>query len=162
MPESESLTTTNTKKLLLTQGEQSRIYRHLDCRASVRGPLKRSPMQVLNEEYARGLQICGPQGGAICRAVYEIARDTGADLDAVVDAHRRDSHRRALEDAHSAEMRLQLVGKSVSKPPFPRPDKLGQGGKDVGTYRGKQKAFVPNDRTALAKALQGRRRPSWK
>jgi len=93
MPESESLTTTNTEKLLLTKGAQSRIYRHLDRLENAPGPLKRSAIQVLEEEYTRGLQIGGPQGGAICRAVYEIARDTGADIDAMVDAHRKDSHR---------------------------------------------------------------------
>ena len=164
IPESESLTTTNTEKLLLTQGEQSRIYRHLDRIANTSGPLERKPVQVLQEEYARGLQIGGPQGGAICRAVYEIARDTGADIDAIVDTHRRDSHRRALEDAQNAEMRLQLVGKSVSKPPFPHPDKLQQGGKEIGTYRSaKAGAFMPGDRTALAKKFaEGKRRPPWR
>jgi hypothetical protein len=163
MPESEGLTTNKTEKLLLTQGEQSRIYRRLDRLENARGPLKRSPIQVLEEEYARGLQIGGPQGGAICRAVYEIARDTGADIDAIVDKHRKHYHREALEDAQNAKMRLQLVGKSVSKPPFPHPDKLAQGGKDVGTYRSKTSAFVPNSKTALAKKFsEGKRRPSWR
>ena len=162
-PEGEALTTSNTEKLLLTQGEQSRIYRQLDRLESARGPFKRTPAQVLKEEYTRGLQIGGPQGGAICRAVYEIARDTGVDIESIVDEHRRDSHRRALEDAQGAEMRLQLVGKSVSKPPFPHPDKLHQGGRDIGTYRGKSKAFVPGSRVALTeKFREGRRKPPWR
>src|SRR3712207_2542999 len=41
MPESEGLITKNTEKLLLTQGEQSRIYRRLDRLENARGPLKR-------------------------------------------------------------------------------------------------------------------------
>ena len=160
-PESEALTTSNTEKLLLTQGEQSRIYRQLDRLESARGPLKRTPAQVLKEEYERGLQVGGPQGGAICRAVYEIARDTGADIDSIVDEHRRDSHRRALEDAQNAEMRLQLIGKSVSKPPFPHPDRLQQGGKEVGTYR-PAPALMPASRISLAKKFGSNRRRLWK
>ena len=162
-PESESLITSNTEKLLLTQGEQSRIYRQLDRLESARAPLKRTPVQVLKEEYTRGLQVGGPQGGAICRAVYEIARDTGVDIEGIVDEHRQDSHRRALEDAQNTEMRLQLIGKTVSEPPFPHPDKLAQGGKSVGTYRGKSKEIVPGGRVALTeKFREGRRRPSWR
>ena len=53
MPESEALTTSNTEKLLLTQGEQSRIYWRLDRLENARGPLKRSPIQVLEEEPKR-------------------------------------------------------------------------------------------------------------
>jgi hypothetical protein len=162
-PESEALITSSTDKLLLTQGEQSRIYRQLDRLESARGPLKRTPAQVLKGEYTRGLQIGGPQGGAICRAVYEIARDTGVDIDSIVDEHRRDSHRKALEDAQNTEMRLQLVGKSVSKPPFPHPDRLHQGGRDIGTYRGKSKAFMPDSRVALTeKFREGKKKPPWR
>jgi hypothetical protein len=57
-------------------------------------------------------------------------------------------------------MRANMVGRSVPEPPFPHPRHSQS--KDVGTYRGKQKASIPNDRTALAKTFQGRRRPSWK
>ena len=163
MPEGESVITSDKDKLLLTQGEHSRLNRLIDRKSS--RATKATPFKLANllkGEYARGLEVGGAQGGAICRAVVEIARDAGEDIHHIVDAHRRDSHRRALEDAQSAEMRLQLIGKSVSRPPFPRPEELQGGGKEVGTYRGKQKAFMPNDRTALAKVFQGRRRPSWK
>jgi hypothetical protein len=163
MPESEALATTNTEKLLLTQGEQGRIYRQLDRLESARGPLKRTPNQVLKEEYARGLQIGGPQGGAIARAVCEIARDTGVDIESIVDEHRGECHRRALEDAQNTQMRMQLVGKSVSKPPFPYPDVLHQGGRNIGTYRDRSKAFVPEGRVALTeKFREGKRRPLWR
>jgi len=83
------------------------------------------------------------------------------DIDGIVDEHRKDSHRRALEDAQSAMMRGQLIGKSVTKPPFPRPEQLQHGGKGIGTYTNAP-ALVPADRGALAKKLAGNRRQPWK
>jgi hypothetical protein len=160
-PESEGLITTNTEKLLLTQGEANRINRRLERLESVAGPIKPSSEAILKEEYARGLQVGGPQGGAICRAVVEIARDAGADINRIVDEHRKEHHRKALEDAQSAMMREQLISRSVSKPPFPHPDRLQQGGKGVGTYRNAP-ALIPTDRGALARKFGSNRRRPWK
>ena len=165
MPEGESVITSDKDKLLLTQGEHYRINRLIDRKSS--RATKATPFKLANllkAEYARGVEVGGVQGGAICRAVVEVARDAGEDIHRIVDAHRRDSHRRALEDAQSAEMRLQLIGKSVSQPPFPRPEELQGGEKGVGTYRGKQKALMPNTNTraGLTKLFQGNRRPHWR
>ena len=163
MPDAEPLMTTDKERLALTQGEHTRINRLIDrksSRATKATPFKLS--NLLKEEYARGLEVGGPKGGAVCRAVVEIARDSGEDIHHIVDGHRSPSQRRALEDAQSAEMRLGLIGKSVSRPPFPRPEQLQQGGKGVGTYRGKQKAFMPTTPGASTKLFQGRRRTHWK
>ena len=55
-----------------------------------------------------------------------------------------------------------MVGRGVPEPPFKRGGAShGSGG--VGTYRGKQKALIPNDRTALAKKFaEGKRRHPWR
>jgi hypothetical protein len=165
MPDGESLITTDKDKLLLTQGEHSRINRLIDrksSRATQATPF--SPSKLLKEEFARGREIGGMQGGAICRAVTEIARDAGQDIHSIVDEYRKPYQRQALEDAQEARMRQQLIGKTVSKPPFPRPEQLmAQGGKGVGTYRGQQKTFMPTTPGASTKLFQGnRRRPHWK
>ena len=165
MPDGESVTTSDKDKLLLTQGEHNRISRLIDrksSRASKATPFKLS--NLLKEEYARGVEVGGVQGGAICRAVVEIARDSGEDIHHIVATHRSPSQRKALEDAQNAQMRLQLIGKSASQPPFPRPEELQGGGRGVGTYRGKQKALIPNTNTraGLTKLFQGNRRSHWK
>ena len=165
MPEGESLITSDKDKLLLTQGEHNRLSRLIDRKSS--RATKATPFKLANllkSEYQRGLEVGGAQGGAICRAVVEIARDSGEDIHHIVDEYRRDSHRRALEDAQNAQMRRQLLGKSVSQPPFPRPEELQGGSRGVGTYRGKQKAFMPNTNTraGLTKLFQGNRRSHWK
>ena len=166
MPEGEAVVTDDKDRLLLTQGEHARINRRID-RASNRAtdatPFSLS--KLLREEFARGLEAGGAKGGAICRAVAEIAQDAGEDIHSIVDEHRKPYQRQALQDAQDARMRQQLIGKTVSKPPFPPPEEVQQGGKEVGTYRRKQIAFMPTDgRVAFTKALQGnrRRRPHWK
>ena len=161
-PELESLITKDTNKLLLTAHERSRIESLINRAEKVRdkGPFKANPTEILASEYARGLAEGGPGGGATVRACYQLARDWGLDIHAFVDEHRKPLHHGALEDAERARMRANMVGRSVPEPPFPHPRHSQS--RDVGAYGGKQKTFIPNDRTALAKRSQGRRRPSWK
>ena len=161
-PEHEGLLTKDTDKLLLTAHERTRLESLLD-RAEKQGeksPFKRHPHDILKAEYARGLSEGGPGGGATVRAVCQLARDRGMYIHTIVDEHRKPLHHGALEDAERARMRANMVGRSVPEPPFPHPRHSQS--KDVGTYGGKRKAFIPNARTGPAKTFQGRRRPSWK
>jgi hypothetical protein len=162
MPEGEGLLTKDTDKLLLTAHERSRIEGLLNRAEKLadKGPSKRGPHDLLEVEYERGIDEGGPGGGATVRAIVGLARDYGLDLDKIVDGRRKHYHYESLEDAGRARMRANMVGRSVPEPPFPHP-RYSQP-KDVGTYGRKQKAFIPNDRTAPAKRSQGRRRPSWK
>ena len=118
MPEAESVVTSDKDKLLLTQGEHNRINRRID-RASSRAT-KATPFnlsKLLKEEFARGLEIGGAKGGAVCRAVVEIAQDAGEDIHHIVDEHRKPYQRQTLVDAQDARMRQQLIGKTVTQPP---------------------------------------------
>ena len=93
-PEGEAPTTTDTQKLIATQNEASRIVRQVDRTQGDRKiPLKRKPADLLREEYGRGLEVGGVQGGAICRGVLEAARELGVDAHSLVDPHRKDRHR---------------------------------------------------------------------
>ena len=164
MPENESLTTSDTSKVLASQNESSRIVRKLDrMGANTRGPFKPDRTEALRKEYGRGLELGGVQGGAICRGVLEAADEIGIDKHQVVDAFRKQSHRNALSDAERASILTQHISKRVPEPPFPHPDKVAQGGKDIGTYRSRPPAFVPNRGTAPAKQFgKGSRRRPWK
>ena len=151
MPEGESLTPSDTSKLLTSQNEASRIVRKLErLEGSGAGPFKRKPAEVLKQEYERGLQIGGVQGGAICRGVLEAADELGVDKDQVVDGFRKQSHRNALEDAERASMLTQLIGSQIPQPPFARPSRPREG---------RDKLLIPRERSMQTK---GRRRPSWK
>jgi len=156
-PESEGLITKDTDKLLLTAHERSRLEGLINRaeKAADKGPFKASPIDLLKAEYKRGLDQGGPGGGATVRAAYELARDWGLDIHQIVDAHRKDHHRGALEDAQAARMRADMVGRTVPQPPFKR------GGHEdraaAGTYRNAP-AFIPRDHPLQFK----KRRPSWK
>jgi hypothetical protein len=124
LPDGEELITTDTSKLLAAQNEAARIIRKLE-RASLaspaRGPFRPTPVEVLKEEYARGLEVGGMEGGVICRGVLMAADELGADASAVVDGFRKQRHRKALESAHHAERVAGLIGKQINaEPPFPR------------------------------------------
>jgi hypothetical protein len=140
-PEGESLITKDTNKLLLTAHERSRIEGLISrSERTAKGPFKAAPVDILSREYARGLDEGGPSGGATVRAVYELARDWGLDINAIVDKHRKAHHHGALEDAQAARMRAEMVGKTVPEPPFKRGGVAPRG--DVGTYRNAP-AFMP-------------------
>jgi hypothetical protein len=173
VPEKEPLLTTDTQKLNLTQGEASRIYRKLDrAGGAVKGtPFAPDRASILKQEYAEGLATGGPKGGAVVRAVVEIARDMGLDIHQLVDEHRKEYHHGALQDAQQAMMRSQSVGRSVSKPPFPPPEMLQQDPKGIGTYRSPamlaQRSPSPrpgpsSSPGSLRKLFKGGRRPRWK
>ncbi len=163
-PEYEGLITKDTDKLLLTAHERSRIEGLIarSEKAADKGPFKANPVDILKREYARGLSEGGPGGGATVRAVYELARDWGLDIDAIVDKHRRPHHHEALEDAQQRRMRANMVGKSVPEPSFKRGGaSLTRG---VGAYGGGRKAPTPQGpQGPQGRPMQfERRRPYWK
>jgi hypothetical protein len=119
-PDGESLTTQSTDKLLLTAHERSRIESLIERRTNAAaGPIKPNPAEILQAEYERGLEQGGPGGGATVRAVMDLVRDWGLDTDAVVDAHRKPSHRKAMQNAQEARMRADLIAARVPEPPAP-------------------------------------------
>jgi hypothetical protein len=124
LPDGEALITADTSKLLASQNEAARIIRKLDrgfARHS-RGPFEPNRAEALREEYARGLEIGGMQGGVICRGVLAAADELGVDTSAVVDAFRKQRHHESLERARHAERVADLIGTRIKvEPPFPRP-----------------------------------------
>jgi hypothetical protein len=159
-PEHEGLLTKDTDKLLLTAHERNRVEGLLERaeKQAEKGPFERDPQDILKAEYERGLDEGGPGGGATVRAVYQLARDRGLDIHAIVEGHRKPHHHGALEDAERARMRANLVGKSVPEPPFPRPGRKSREG--IGSYGlSRRKDFVSQERSSMQFK---KRRPYWK
>ena len=161
-PEGEGLLTKDTDKLLLTAHERDRLERLLDRAEKqgerTRGQLKRDPHDILKAEYARALSEGGPGGGATVRAVYELARDWGLDIDTIVDKHRKHYHHEALEGAQRRRIWANMIGRSVPQPPF---ESGPSSPRDVGTYSNKgPKAFIPQKK-GMYFAPKNRRAP-WK
>jgi hypothetical protein len=158
-PEGESLSTQNTDKLLLTAHERSRLEGMLNrAESQTKGPFRRDPVDILKAEYERGLDEGGPGGGATVRAVHQLCRDYGYDINRIVDGRRRDVHHGALEDAGKARMRALMVSRSVPKPPFQRPGTTSRNQKGTGTYGAGGRMFAEGSKTVYG---QKRRRRAW-
>jgi len=162
VPEKQGLITQDTDKLLLSAHERNRLEGLLNrAERQAKGPFKTKPVDILAREYERGLGEGGPGGGATVRAVIQLARDYGFDINAIVDAHRKPHHHGALEDAQAARMRANMVGRSVPQPPFPHPEQIGRTSPQrTGTYSAGAKTFTPREKGTLFKKT--RRRRSWK
>jgi hypothetical protein len=87
VPEGEGLRTKDTSKLLLTASKRSRLEGLISRQEKVaeKRPFKPSPIDILKTAYEQGLDEGGPGGGATVRAVIQLARDYGFDLDEIVD-----------------------------------------------------------------------------
>jgi hypothetical protein len=145
LPGAEAVNTTDTDKLLASQNEATRLVRRIDrLEAGAKGPFKPDRVNVLKEQYQRGLEVGGVQGGAICRGVLLACEELGVNTDAVVDPFRKQTHRDSLEHAQHVERLLFTVGGKPPEPPFPRPGRT-RAPKDVGTYGGRRASFIdPN------------------
>lgn len=163
VPAEESVTTTDTAKLLASQNEASRIVRkidRMDSNANAKGPFKPDKMEMLRTEYGRGLETGGVQGGAICRGVLDAADELGIDRHSVVDSFRKDRHRDSLERAEHAERLVSLIGGKVPEPPFAKP---GERKRVPGQYgHGSGALLLPGRETLAPGTSPRRRRAPWK
>jgi hypothetical protein len=78
-PSGAGIITVDTQKLLASQNEASRLIRKLDRLrdTSAKGPFTPDRAEILKQEYGRGMETGGVQGGAICRACFRSATNSG-------------------------------------------------------------------------------------
>jgi len=170
-PGGQSLRTDSVELLSLTQGKRARIVERLSYENPTIARMKAAgknvptsaedrPQNVLREEFARGLDIGGPAGGAICRAVVGLAEDRGMAVDDIVDEHRRDWQRQRLQGAQDARIQARSVYSRVPLPSSPRPG----GAKSPEEARaGKRRTPFGALKKSSSSAFQKKRRkPHWK
>jgi hypothetical protein len=153
-PDGEGLITNDPNKILASQYEAARMVRRLDRLDATKGPIKPDRAALLRDEYRRGLEVGGVQGGAICRGVLEAADELGVDKHAAVDPFRKERHRESLECAERSERLTRLIGGRVPEPPFPRPG--------VGRERRSGALLVPHEGGKLFASRGAGGRPTWK
>jgi hypothetical protein len=172
-PGGQSLRTDDVQLLALSQGERSRIVERLSYENPNIARMKAAgknvptssedrPANVLCEEYRRGLEVGGPQGGAICRAVIGLAEDRGMNVDEIIDEHRRGWQRDYLQNAQQARIQARSVYSRVPLPSSPRP---GGARSPEEARAGKKRTPFGVPKKASSGPLfqkKGRRRPSWK
>jgi hypothetical protein len=170
LPSGQALRTNNVELLSLTQGERTRIAERLAyvspniarmkaAGKNVPASSEVKPASVLREEFARGLDIGGPQGGAICRAVIGLAEDRGIDTNALIDQHRRDWQRTYLENAQDARLQAQSIYSRVPLPSYKRP---GGALSPEEARAGKRRTPFGAVKKGSSAIPQKRRKPHWK
>src|SRR5215211_4296045 len=171
LPGGQSLRTNNVELLSLTQGERARIVERLGYEPpniarmkaagkNVPASAEARPASVLREEYARGLDIGGVQGGAICRAVISLAEDRGMSVDDIVDEHRRQWQRDYLQNAQQARIQARSVYSRVPLPNYSRPG--GAKSPEEARAGKKRTPFGMPKKASSAIQKKGRRKPNWK
>jgi hypothetical protein len=173
-PGGQSLRTDSVELLSLTQGERSRIVERLSyqnptverMRAAGKNVPKGSedrPANILREEFSRGLDIGGPQGGAICRAVVGLAQDRGMNVDDIVDDRRRDWQRDYLRKAEDARIQARSI---YSRVPLPSTGRPGGAKSPQEARAGKRRTAFGMPRKASSSAgptfQKKNRKPPWK
>jgi hypothetical protein len=115
-PLGEGLSSTDPTKLLLDQNEANRIVRTIERRKGQAGPFRPDTGELLRQEYARGLEIGGIEGGAICRGVLRASQELGVG-DAWLDSLRNDRQRESLDNARRLEHYAGLISVKAPEPP---------------------------------------------
>ncbi len=113
-PNGESTSSTDPTKLLLDQNEANRIVRTIERRKGQDGPFSQNSGEYLAEEYKRGLEIGGVEGGSICRGVLRAAQELG------MGDHwlpRNDRQNKLLDDARRLEYFSELIDTKAPRPP---------------------------------------------
>jgi hypothetical protein len=87
--------------------------------------LSQSSADSLREAYSEGLETGGLEGHARCRAALEAAKSLGVEVGSVVDPHRTQAHRDALDRAGRLSQVAQAIGGKAPTPPFSSQDKQG-------------------------------------
>src|SRR5215208_1196276 len=182
-PGGQSLRTNSVELLSLTQGERARIVERLSYQNPTVERMRQAgknvptsaedrPANILRKEFARGLDIGGPAGGAICRAVIGIAEDRGMhvddedrgmNVDSIVDEHRRDWQRQRLQSAQDARIQARSLYSKVPLPSSKRPGgaqslEEARAGKRRTPFGTPKKASFQSSATRNS----GRKRPPWK
>jgi hypothetical protein len=171
-PGGHSLRTEQVEHLNLTQGERTRIMDRLAYKNPTiermqkegkKTPSGPSPKETLRDEYARGLDIGGPQGAAICRAVVQIAEDQGRSVDDIVADHRSEWQYGYLQSAADARLKANNIYTRVPMPSYPRPG----GPKSLAEMGSRKRSALGIERKGHSGSGpiipgRGRRKPPWK
>ena len=106
------------------------------------GPFRPDVGGYLRQEYARGLEIGGIEGGSICRGTLRAAGELGVSQEEIIAPLRDDKHREAFERAGRLYWFSDMV--STAAPPVPRKlDGRNSKSRVAGFYRSAPSALVP-------------------
>jgi hypothetical protein len=162
----------DSTELLAVQGEAEAIAQRIAGRslqqmtkAASRNPRDKGIRETsdptigaLRKEFDQAMSEGGVEGRVRAMAVQRVCDRLGVPLDQVVDHHRTDTHRRALEDARRFELAVFVLpsGKKPRQNPF---EARRRSTRRLGTYSSGNKAVVGGRPQIFQK---NNRRRAWK
>lgn len=119
-PTGQPLDPKDTGSITAMQNERSRILSAIKERAN-KGPFRANQADYVKSEFARGLDVGGPMGNAICQGAREAARELAIgdswlmELRSEEQLQRLDESRRLQEAAYAVPSTAPKVPKSLQK-----------------------------------------------
>jgi hypothetical protein len=120
-PVGESLIATKNEDLIVAEMAAQRLEKRVERLASTPGPFHGSPNSVLRSEYEKGLNMGGPEGRALCKAVLLTAEDRGISHAELLHPLRGPEHHEQLDLSRRYQEMVRMIGNSVPEPPFSKP-----------------------------------------
>jgi hypothetical protein len=148
-PKGENIFNLSTERLIAAQNEAARIARKTQRLQDAPGPFKPNTADVLREEYAKGIEVGGVEGVAICKGALMAADELGIPEDEFLNGLRTPEQLAALEKAERCRRMAFSIPKSIPEPPLKRPTEQPASGSPT-------KLFIPRDRRTHTKQP-----PSW-
>lgn len=116
-PSGEPLSSNDPTKMLIEQNEAGRLVRTIERRRAQGGPFRHDTGDFLKQEYKRGLEAGGLEGGSVCRGVLRAAQELGISHEEVIGSLRDERHRESLDRARRLEMAADTINTKPPKPP---------------------------------------------
>jgi len=179
MPDEKTLATTSvddSSELLAVQNEANALATRITGSSLQQATRERSrnprdkgvqptashAMDALRDEFSLAMETGGVVGKIKALAISKLCEEMGFDLNNVVDAHRKNLHRRAYQDAEALESATYAIptGRGVVTNPWDSKAGSRRGSKAVGAYGSSNKAVASTG--GREKLFAKKRRPSWK
>ena len=115
VPSGEAITTTDATKLVASQMEGDRLVRQIERAKDASGPFKKSPTELLAQEYKRALEVGGVEGGALVRGCLRASDELGLSRDEWLP--RNDRQNELLDEARRLKYFSGLFSAKAPSPP---------------------------------------------
>jgi hypothetical protein len=117
-PAGEPLSSSDATKLVADQNEAARIVRTAERKKAQGGPFRHDVGAYLVEEYKKGLQLGGLEGGSIVRGCLRAAGELGISTEELLHPLRDDRHHESLDRARRLEHYADMI--STKAPGVPK------------------------------------------
>jgi len=124
----QGLSPADASTLLADQQESSRLLRTIENRKSKSGPFANSfpTTDFLREQYVRGLETGGIEGGSIIRGVIRASEELGVDIEDVLSGVRKERHMEYVDKSRLLAHYANMISERVPELPRRTRDRIAR------------------------------------